>query len=295
AGNTYVTGSVAPFQFPTALGVFQLNSADQAQNLDPSGFFLGRSDAFVMKLDPAGAPIFSTYLSGRVEDQGNALAVDSMGNIYIVGTTRSGNFPIRSAFSPEIHSGFDYGGSQISSYADGFLTKLSADGSHLIYSTFLGGEYTDIPRGVFVDALGAVYVVGQTQSLAFPTLKALQPMHSQDFSDYDAFVTKFAPSGRSLEFSTYLGGNRSESAIDVLVDAAGSVVVVGDTRSEDLPTHHALLDHFHFNLDDYLNGLLGSDIFAAKLNPNGAAIDVFTYLGGDRHDEPFGLTSDAQG
>src|SRR5262245_7209739 len=156
AGNAYVTGGAFSMQFPTSVGVFQENSIDQSQILDPFGSLLSPEDAFVVKLDPKGTPIWSTYLSGRQVDEGVDIVVDAAGQVYVLGVTYSSDFPTRGAFQPNI--GYPDDATGIGRQQDAFLTKLSADGSHIIYSSFLGGEQNDYPRSLTIDASGAAYV-----------------------------------------------------------------------------------------------------------------------------------------
>src|SRR5262249_13199712 len=145
-------------------------------------------------------------------DEGVDIVVDAAGQGYVLGTTYSSDFPTRAAFQPNI--GFPDDATGIGRQQDAFLTKLSADGSHIVYSTFLGGEQNDYPRSLTIDASGAAYVVGATFSRSgFPIKNAVQPQHAQEDSvtgtpDFleDGFLTKVAPSGSSLVFSTYLGG-----------------------------------------------------------------------------------------
>src|SRR5205085_8804625 len=120
AGNAYVTGSTTSTNFPTA------------NPLQPSNG--GGSDAFVTKINGAGSIlVYSTYLGGNGDDNGGGIAVDTDGNAYVTGSTVSRNFPIAHPLQPS------YGGGD-AFFGDAFVTKINAEGSAYVYSTYLGGS-----------------------------------------------------------------------------------------------------------------------------------------------------------
>jgi hypothetical protein len=316
-GNTYVTGTTTPFDFPTSAGAFQDESIDEGHVLDLYRRRYARWDAFVIKLDPNGVPIYSTYLGGNLDDYGIAIAVNDAGEVYVTGATQSTNFPTLAAFQTQ-HSDQNEVG-QPSTF-DGFLTKLDATGSHIEYSTYFGGRGEDLPAALAIDRDGHAIVVGKTESPSFPTHNAIQPEHARDFIDFrlvtDAFITKFDTSGSSLVYSTYLGGRGGPSffgsiggydeAIGVVVDSAGNAVVVGNTTSSDLPTHNALFDEYHLDQTAFNECLVTiggistaacawNDVFVAKLPADGSVLDVLTYLGGTHVDDAAAVARDAAG
>src|SRR5262249_26968374 len=121
-------------------------------------------NAFVSKLSPDGSSlIYSTFLGGSGGDEGNGIAVDANGNAYIVGTTKSADFPTRNAFQATLRGG-----------ANCFVTKLAVDGS-LLYSTFLGGSSSvgDYASGIAIDSSGNAYITGEVHSTDFPILNPL--------------------------------------------------------------------------------------------------------------------------
>lgn len=162
AGNAYVTGYTLSTNFPLSLNPFQANLAG------------GAWDAFVMKLSTNGSLVYSTYLGGSGgggdpsgSDTGNGIAVDTDGNVYIVGQTRSTDFPTTTGAFQETFNGGN---------GDAFVSKLGPDGSTLEYSTYLGSPDIDQAAGVVVDSAGNAYVTGDTFSSSFPTtLGAVQP------------------------------------------------------------------------------------------------------------------------
>jgi len=198
-GNAYVTGTTKSTNFPTTPGAF----------LSAPGF------GFVTKLDPTGSTlVYSTYLDPST--QGGGIAVDAQGNAYVTGQTGS-TFPTTpGAFQPA------FGGGPV----DGYVMKLNADGSALVYSTYLGGSGIDSTGDIAVDAGGNAYVAGSTTSLNFPsTPGAFQAVPGSGSSN--GFVTKLDPTGSSLVYSTFLG----EGCAGLALDTQGNVYVTGQTGS----------------------------------------------------------------
>lgn len=228
------------------------------------------SDAFVTKLSPSGALLFSTYLGGDGTDEAHGIALDKVGNIYITGRTDSPDLPIASAIQPN-NAGKE----------DAFVSVLKADGSALIYSTYLGGTDFDRAAGIAVDASGSAYIVGTSISSDFPTVNAMQPHYaggdtpavigaaSDSLERGDAFITKLSPDGKSLVFSTYFGGTKGEEALGIGLDALGAVYIEGVTLSPDLPLVNPVRSSF---------GATTEAGFAAKLNPAGSALEYSTFL-----------------
>jgi hypothetical protein len=159
SANVYVTGQTSSTDFLT-LNPFQAAI---------SGF---GQDAFVTKLTTDGALTYSTYLGGGGSETGQAIAADSSGNAYITGFTSSSNFPTQNAIQPFAGQGFS---------GDAFVTKLSSNGSALIFSTFLGGSGGDTGRGIAIDSANNVYVTGYSDSFEFPlvqgALRTKSPMY----------------------------------------------------------------------------------------------------------------------
>ena len=145
----------------------------------------------------------------------------------------------------------------------------------LTYASYLGGSDEDSISAIAVDAAGAVYVAGETQSANFPvTAGAAQPIHgSPNSSDDDAFVAKLTPQGTAIEYSTFLGGDEFDEPMDIEVDAAGTVFVTGRTASGNFPTAAAFDATYGGNYPRV-------DIFVAHLNAQGTALLYSTYLGG---------------
>jgi hypothetical protein len=259
SGNAYVTGVTSSTDFPTV-------------NAIQPTYHGGVYDAFVTKINASGsALVYSTYLGGSGLDSGDSIAVDSSGNAYVTGETSSTDFPTVNAIQPTNH-GSD----------DAFVTKINADGSALVYSTYLGGSGEDWGPGIAVDSFGTAYVTGYTQSTDFPTVNAIQPTNH---GSGDAFVTKINADGSALVYSTYLGGSGNDSGQSIAVDSSGSAYVIGITSSTDFPTVNAIQPTYHGNID----------AFVTKINGDGSALVYSTYLGGSGGDQGYGIAADSSG
>jgi hypothetical protein len=212
-GNAYVTGRTDSTDFPT------LNALQTANH--------GGGDAFVTKINAAGNKfVYSTYLGGSDDEEGEQIAVDPAGYAYVTGFTRSTDFPAVNAFQAA------YGGGP----TDAFVTRISPSGNAFVYSTYLGGNDQDGGRAIAADSGGNAYVAGWTQSTNFPTHSALQPTNA-GFTD--AFVTKIKADGSALLYSTYLGGSGYDGATGIAVDSSGNVYVTGQAQSLNFPTMNA--------------------------------------------------------
>ena len=270
SGNAYVTGSTRSANFPVV-------SPFQSSN---NGF-----DVFVTKLNSSGnALLYSTYLGGSVSfgDFGGDIAVDSSGNAYVTGTTFSTDFPMANPFQAGLNG-----------TSDAFVAKLNADGSALLYSTYLGGSGTENPDdpvdgGIAVDGLGNAYVTGTTFSTDFPTVHPLQAAHGGGIDD--AFVTKLNPTGSALVYSTYLGGDGGESGTSIAVDSSGNAYVTGQTDSTDFPIQNPFQAAFGGGGVAFLG-----DAFVTKLNAAGNALVYSSYLGGSSDDIGRSIAVDASG
>ncbi len=257
-GDALVTGETDSTEFPTA---------NPYQPTNRGGF-----DAFVTRLNAAGsALVYSTYLGGIGDDNGHALAVDpATGAVLVTGQTSSTDFPTANPLQPA------HGGD-----VDVFVTRLSAVGSALVWSTYLGGSSWDSSYGLGVDpATGDALVTGGTGSPDFPTANALQPAHG---GDVDVFVTRLSAAGSALVWSTYLGGSSAEFGYGLGVDpATGAALVTGWTTSSNFPTANALQPAHGGDVD----------VFVTRLSAAGSALVWSTYLGGADFDAGFALAVD---
>lgn len=259
AGEAYLTGVTASTNFPVSSTGYQSTYA-------------GSGDVFVTKFNATGtAVLFSTYLGGTGTDTPAQILLDASGDIFLVGSTSSNNFPTTLGAFQSVYSGNQ----------DAFLTEMKPDGSALILSTYIGGSGQDFGTAVALDTAGNAYVTGSTLSTNFPTRNPLQ-LGNAGLSD--AFVTEVSPVG-ALQYSTYLGGSLSDYGTGIAVDSAGNVYVSGYTYSSNFPTQSAL--------QSTLGG--ASDIFLTKFTPGSSALLFSTYLGGSSIDQALAMVLDANG
>jgi hypothetical protein len=237
AGNAFITGRTDSSNFPL---------------LNPLYGDRPNYDAFITKLDPDGALLFSTYLGGDLGEEGYAIAVDSSGNAYVTGQTSSTNFPVVNPFQ---------GSKAGTSSTDAFVTKIAADGRSLIYSTYLGGTGSDLPNGIAADADGYVYVTGQTNSTNFPMQNPFQATKSVGL---DTLIAKINPQGNALVYSTYLGGSWNDIGGDIAEDSYGYAYMTGLTYSSNFPRLN--------QLKPTCGSDSASDAFITKFTPDGSVV-----------------------
>jgi hypothetical protein len=273
SGDAYLTGQTNSTNFPLTTGTYQQTNQGSASNT---------FNAFVTKLNSTGtAIVYSTYLGGTGNTQAAALAIDSSGDAYVAGHTFASNFPTTSgAF--QTATGAASGG------FTAFVTKLNPAGTALIFSTYLGGAGQGSGTGEAVNALvldssDDIYVAGYTESSNFPVTSGAYQTTNGAIANQgsDAFVTKLAPAGNTLIFSTYLGGNGLYDGGDVAwglaIDSSDNVYVSGTAGSNNFPTTSGAYQTT--NLGSANSQAVG---FVSKLNSTGTALDYSTYLGGSK-------------
>jgi uncharacterized protein (TIGR03437 family) len=215
--------------------------------------------------------VFSTYFGGPGAEVGNAIALDSNGNVYIAGNTNSVGAPATS-IGPLLA-----GGNQ-----DAFIAKFSASGTLIYFTEVGGGDPHTFGSALAVDMAGNAYLAGSTTSSQFPTMNAIQGSYH---GATDGFVLELNSAGNTLVYSTYLGGNNLDYVRAISVDALGDAYVTGTTQSANFPIANPMQ-----------SGLRGNaNAFAAQLSPGGASFVYSTYLGGDGVDFNNGNTIDANG
>lgn len=258
SGYAYITGP-ASFTFPTTGGAYDTD-------------FDGPTDAFVVKLDTDGVFMYSTLLGGSKNEDGYDIAVDALGQAHVTGYTDSQDF------TPLIQ-GVEGGGE------DAFVSKLSADGSALMYSFNYGGSDDDRGFGITLDGAGNAYFTGQTDSSDFHTSDGA---YQSTFGGVrDAFVAKVNTIGTLIEYSTYLGGSANggvDAGVAIAVDGAGNAYVTGNTISGDFPTA---------SFQDEIGGQ--RDAFVTKLNSTGTSVLYSSFLGGSGVDQGSGIDVDESG
>ena len=309
-GFVYVAGSTLSPNLAT-LGALQTNYA--------GGTYTG--DAFVAKFSNDGSNlVYCTYLGGSQDDFAYGLAVDNGGDVFLTGSTVSPDLPTKNALYPKIlgHGYYNPRTGNTFYNANAFASEIDSTGSHLVYSTYLGGSGNttwstgDTGTGVAVDSAGNAYVTGITSSTDFPTTNVLtiQLSGTNYLSDtnivsgtnylsttnryylfdhlsgsYDAFLAKIGPGGTNLIYSTYYYAN---GAAGIAVDSTGSAYIAGTSAS------------LYFLTATNASGvstnlIVANNPFVAKIAPSGTNLIYSVIFGGTNNDQAFGIAVDAAG
>lgn len=270
--NAYITGTDQNNgSFPTTTGAY-----DETFN--------GSFDVFVSRINSAGTSLlFSTYLGGSQDDQGLSITLDTAGNVWLTGDTRSSDFPTTSmGYDPTFNGAVDV-----------FATKLSNDGTQLLLSTFLGGS--DIERGnaIVLDDTGNVYLTGSVTSFDFPTTAdAFDRTINSGGNFSDIFVAKLDSSGTALSFSTYIGGSVFENAVSIALDLQNNVYLTGVTASLDFPTTTGVIQET-LNSGGPIPDL--PDAYVTQLSSSGSQLIYSTYIGGTEWETGWSIAVDTSG
>jgi hypothetical protein len=252
------------------------HSADFPADPRTGGAYAGGWDAFVVTLDRSGSLVTSTLLGGAGDELARGLAVDRRGRAHVTGWTLSADFPTTPGAwdaTPRANG-------------DAFVTKLTASGRRVIWSTRVGGDGFDDPRAIALDRAGGVHLTGATFSDDFPvTPGAFAPTRSPGFAE-EGFVTALAPSGRRLISSTYLGGNGDDSGRAITIDRSGGAVVAGRTESTDFPATVGPPEGTRNQ---------GAGAFVTALTRGGGSLRWSRVLGGESYDGAAGIAIDPSG
>jgi len=252
--NAYVTGYTNSNDFPTTTDCYD-------------GTHNNAWDGFVCKINSGGSNlIFSTLVGGSDNDESYAIALDSNNNAYIAGATRSSDFPTSLSCYDDSLNG-DY---------DAFVVKLNAEGSKLIYSTFIGGSHGDGGFNIVLDSSNNAYITGMTRSSDFPTTPSCYDNSLN--GDYDALIIKLNSDGSDLLYSTFVGGNGLEYGSGIAIDSTNRIYIGGATESNDFPITD---DSF----DSSYNG--EQDVFLFKVNTENTDLVYSTFIGGSDSDGGF--------
>jgi len=269
AGNAYVTGYTGSTQatFPITVG----------PDLTHNG---GVYDAFVAKVNAAGTGlVYAGYIGGDGGDYSLGIAVDGAGNAYVTGYTDS----TQATFPVTVGPDLTYNGAG----QDAFVAKVNAAGTGLVYAGYIGGAGWEEGYSIAVDGGGNAYVTGLTQSteVTFPVTVGPDLTYN---GGTDAFVAKVNPAGTGLVYAGYIGGDGGDYSLGIAVDGAGNAYVTGETNSPEATFPVTVGPDLTYNGGNW-------DAFAAKVNAAGTGLVYAGYIGGDSHDEGYGIAVDGVG
>jgi hypothetical protein len=266
----YLTGVAGSTDYPTTPDAYQPGPSF------PLYFF---QDAFITKLSPTGKEIlYSTYFGGTEDDWGDRIALDANDNIIIAGHTNAGDFPLENALDGTPN--------------DLFVSKLSADGQTLLFSSYFGGSDIDRLLDMTADTDGNVYVAGTTRSVDYPTtpgvfqevfvgaINGCEVPFGSDYNCEDFFVSKLPTSGAGIIWSTFIGGTTVDEVRSVAIDEVGNAYVAGYTTSDDFPLG---------NID------FGAEIVVCKLSGNGTTLEYTHAIDSGSANRGNGIAVDGDG
>lgn len=249
--NIIVVGICQSNDFPITIDAYQQ---------DHYGYY----DIFIAKFSGNGSLLYSSYLGTAGDDRVNDCELDSAGNLVLSGGTNSANFPV----TPDAAQPVMVGGS------DGFLMRVSANCSTILYSTFLGGSSYEGIDKITLDHQDNIIVTGFTGSLDFPvTEDAFQDSIGSVFQR-DFFLAKYDSFGQ-LIYATYFGGSHMDDCFGVAVDSVGDIIMTGRTWSSDFPTVNAWQENYSY---------IEVDGFVTKLSADGQELIFSSYFGGSEWD-----------
>ncbi len=254
AGEVFTGGRTWSNNFPTTPGCY-----DNSYN---GGF----TDGVVFRLNAAGsALIYSTYLGGSntAHECVTDICINSADEAYVTGFTNSADFPTTAGCFQAAHAGS----------TETFVTKLNANGTALLYSTFIGGTNYDIGGAIAVNTAGEAYITGATASANYPTTAGAYDITLGGSGDF--FVSRFNAAGTGLVFSTYVGGSGGEGGYDIVLNAEGAPLIAGGGIGTDFPATNCAVDETD-------NG--SAEIMVFRLDVNGTRLDYGTYIGGNHKD-----------
>lgn len=291
-GNGYAGGIVFGASYPVTTGAFQ------------TAFGSGNIDVSISKFNYNGtALVYSTFLGGNQIEMPHSMVVDPQGNLVVMGNTGSANFPVLgTSYDPSFNGGVAMtvwnGVAAYSVGSDIFVTKLNANGTALIGSTFIGGSandglnlgpglkhnYADEFRGeVISDAQGNIIVASSTSSNNFPLWAAFQGTYGGGVTD--ACVFKLNANLTALQFSSYFGGSGDDSGYGLQMNTAGELYFCGGTTSSNLPVTPGVVKPTPGG---------GVDGYLVRIPATGLSIMACTYIGTSNYNQSYFVQLDKQ-
>jgi hypothetical protein len=266
SGNAYITGDTGSTEttFPVIVG--------------PELIHKGGADVFVAKVNASGtALVYCGYIGGSGPDSGGGIAVDGLGNAYVMGFTSSTEetFPVTGG--PDLTPNGDW---------DAFVCKVNASGTALVYCGYIGGSAEEYGRGIAVDSSGNAYVTGETLSTEATFPVTVGPDLTSN-GERDAFIAKVNASGTALVYCGYIGGSGNDWGFGIAVDNSGNAYVTGLTMSTE--------SSFPVTVGPDLTSNGERDAFIAKVNASGSALVYCGILGGSKYDDGYGVAVDGPG
>lgn len=291
--NMYIGGVAFGMGYPTTVGAFEVNYSGG------TGINYPGNDVSISKFSPDGTSLlYSTYLGGGGQENPHSLVCNSNGELYVLGSTSSTDFPVTTnAYNTSYNGGaaFTYEVFNFANGTDGYVTKFNANGTALLGSTYFGGSdndvvnlggglrfnYGDVFRGeIVVDNNDNCWVATSTKSTDFPIVNGVQ---SSNAGGSDAVVMRFNNDLSSMLWSTYFGGTDDDAAFSVQFDSQNNIIFTGGTQSFDLPMSGS---PFHPTNSGLVDG------YVAKINASGNNLLAATYLGSSVNDQCFFVQTD---
>ncbi len=226
----------------------------------------GADDGFITKFSSDGQTLlYCTFLGGSGNDGVMSASFGPDGDLYVGGITNSSDFPTTGdCYQPDIAG--DY---------DPFVCKVDLESGNLVWSTYIGGSgyegensYNGRMVTVMADEGGGVWVTGFTESNDFPVTKGCYQNYSR--GGQDVYICRLSSDGRTLEYSTYIGGTGDESPSDIAFGPDGDVYISGGTFSDDFPTTQGVVQTTHSG---------NWDGFVSRLDPTTGSLDMSLLLG----------------
>ncbi|MFZ6050490.1 gliding motility-associated C-terminal domain-containing protein [Halocola ammonii] len=281
AGNIYSHAIAFGSQYPTTTGAMQTNSGG------------GSTDIAISKYNPTGTDlIYATYIGGNGGDYPHSTIASQFQELYVYGTTDSNDYPTA---ANAYDSDFNDNGSTFGQ-TDIVITKISADGTQMLGSTYVGGSagdgrnnnslnYGDVYRGeIVLDEFGFPYISSSSSSDDFPTTAgAYQTAHQ---GGQDAVVFKMNTDLSEMLWSTYLGSSNEDTGYGLRATDNGEVVVCGSTLGSDFPTTDGVYQNSMANADGTL------DAFIARFSADGSQLLISTFVGTSETDQAFFIDLD---